>query len=78
MKIIVQYNSQGEIRTVTVKPRTQNKLTVNTQLMPRPGFFVAEVEAEHVHDDQNLEALRSTKEAYRIGGHPKQPRLVRK
>lgn len=80
MRILVEYNSQGEIRSVVVPatPRTQDKLTVNVRKKPRPGFFIAEVEAKHVHDDQNLEALRDTKQAYRIEGHPKQPRLVRK
>jgi hypothetical protein len=80
MRIFVEHNAQGEIRSVALPAtvRDTDGVTINLRLLPSPGFFVSEVEAEHVQHDRHFEALRGMKYTYRIEGHPFQPHLVRK
>lgn len=80
MRIFVEHDAQGEIRSVALPTtvRANDEVTLNLRLLPSPGFFVSEVEAEHVLHDRHFEALRGMKYTYRIEGYPLQPRLVRK
>jgi len=87
MKIFVEYNAEGDIRSVALPAtlQTKDEPTINLRLLPSPGHFVAEVEAENLkgveyglEDDEQVEALRNIKYGYHIEGHPHKPRLVQK
>jgi hypothetical protein len=57
---IFEYNAKGDIRSVALPVilKSKDEVRVNLRLLPAPGYFVAEVEAEHIHDDKDLDCCR--------------------
>ena len=87
MKIFVEYNAEGIIRSVALPTtvRVNDDLTIDLRLLPSPGHFITELEVEHIKVDGNqekidksLEAWNDIKYKYQIQDHPHRPHLVQK
>jgi hypothetical protein len=73
MKILVEHDQEGKIRSVAVPGKGPNQLT----LRPRPNHHIAEVEAPSVKDEQDAKNLSQIRKAFRVEGRHPAARLVR-
>lgn len=77
MKIIIEHNKRGTIRSVATLS-TPGTATCQTTLRPRPGHQISEVEAPHIKDAQDHKNLAAIRGKFRVEVSKGPARLVPK
>lgn len=77
MKIVIEHDKQGNIRSVATVP-SQGTGATRASLRPRPGHQVSEVEAAHVKDEHDHKNLAGIKGQFRVEVSTEPAKLVPK